>query len=76
MMMGPTTKFLLSALSKRQTAVSHSTPEAAIVAGPLALPMEAIPQMELWDKLLGRGVYLDFAEKRGEDEDLQVRRFQ
>ena len=37
MMTGPYTRFLLSALAKRQTAVSHSTTEAEMIAGAVFL---------------------------------------
>ena len=47
MMCGPSTRYMLSALSKRQTAVSHSTPEAEIIAAALALRTEALPQMTI-----------------------------
>ena len=62
MMCGPATKYLLSALSKRQTAVSHSTPEAEIIAAALALRTEALPQMTIWEAVLRRPMYLRFAE--------------
>ena len=50
--MGPTTCCPLSGMSKKQTAVSHSTPEAEIVAADLALRTEGIPAIELWNILL------------------------
>ena len=40
---GPNTRFFLSAKSQRQTAVSHSTPEAEIVSAALAVRTEALP---------------------------------
>ena len=40
---GPHTFIPLSALSKKQTCVSHSTPEAEIVAADLAVRQEGIP---------------------------------
>ena len=61
-MSGPNTKASLSAVSKRQTAVSHSTPEAEMIAGAFALRAEGIPQMGLWDIVLQRDMRLEFAE--------------
>ena len=58
----PYTRCLLSAASRRQTCVSHSTPEAEIVAADLALRTEAIPAIPLWERLLGRKIDVDFME--------------
>ena len=60
---GSHTRCMLSAASRRQTCVSHSTPEAEIVAADLALRTEAIPAMPLWEKLLCRRVDVDFMEE-------------
>jgi hypothetical protein len=43
------TFFPLSATSKRQSCVSHSTPEAEIVAADHAIRAEALPGLQLWD---------------------------
>ena len=51
---GPNTFFPLNSCSKRQTCVSHSTPEAEVVAFDLALRTEGIPGATLWEVLLGR----------------------
>ena len=51
MITGAYTRFLLSASSRRQTAVSHSTPEAEMIAAAYALRAEGVPLMTLWDIL-------------------------
>ena len=50
---GPSTFLPLSAVSNRQTATSHSTPEAELVAGDYGVRMEGLPALTLWEKLLG-----------------------
>jgi hypothetical protein len=45
---GPRTFVPLSAVSKRQSCVSHSTPEAEIVAADHCLRTEALPATSLW----------------------------
>ena len=66
MLVGKFTRFLLSAISKRQTAVSHSTPEAEMIAAAFALRVEGLPFMEFWDIILRslglNPIQLDFAE--------------
>ena len=42
-------------MSKKQTAVSHSTPEAEIVSADMAIRSIGIPAMQLWDVILGKG---------------------
>jgi len=59
---GPNSAFVLSGQSKKQTCVSHSTPEAEIVAADLAIRSEGLPALHLWDLLLDRNVVLDFQE--------------
>ncbi|MDE0839965.1 MAG: Ty1/Copia family ribonuclease HI, partial [Kiritimatiellae bacterium] len=51
MLIGPNTKMMLSAISKRQSAVSHCTTEAEMIATALGLRAEAIPFQILWDIL-------------------------
>ena len=41
-------------MSKRQNAVSHSTPEAEVVAADLAIRTEGLLAIDLWSLLLGR----------------------
>ena len=60
--MGPNTSCPLSGMSKKQTAVSHSTPEAEIVSADLAMRTEGIPALELWEVLLGRSLRIIFHE--------------
>ena len=53
---GPDTFFPIQAISRKQTAVSHSTPEAEIVAADLAVRTIGIPSLSLWDCLFSRDV--------------------
>ncbi len=53
-LIGPNTFFPLSALSKKQSVCSHSTPEAEIVAAYTAVRTIGIPMLDLWEKILGR----------------------
>ena len=55
-LVGPSTFIPLSAVSKRQTAASHSTPEAEIVAADLGIRTEGLPALCLWEVLLDRTV--------------------
>ena len=48
----------LAAISKKQTCVSHSTPEAELVALDAALRTEGLPALDLWETILGRRVKL------------------
>ena len=50
-LVGPNTFCPLSAVSKKQSCVSDSTPEAEIVALDLAVPSEGIPAILLWEAL-------------------------
>ncbi len=59
---GPYTSYPLSAISKKQQATSHSTPEAEIVAAALALRSEGLPALQLWETILERRVHLAFLE--------------
>ena len=47
--------FPINGQSKRQECVSHSTPEAEIVAADWALRHEGIPMLDIWEVLVGRG---------------------
>ena len=49
---GPRTNFPLTGISKRQGCVSHSTPEAEIVATAFALRMVGLPALQLWHTIL------------------------
>ena len=46
---GPNTSFPIAGQSKRQTCVSHSTPEAELVATDFALRTTGIPSLLFWD---------------------------
>ena len=46
-LLGPNSFFPISALSKKQTCVSHSTPEAEIVAADTSIRSEGIPALNL-----------------------------
>ena len=51
---GPNSFFPISALSKKQTCVSHSTPEAEIVAADTSIRNEGIPALNLWEVLTNK----------------------
>jgi hypothetical protein len=55
---GPNARMILTGVSKRQTAVSHSTPEAEIIAADHAMRAEGIPTLSLLDTMLERKVHL------------------
>ena len=50
---GPCSSFPLAAVSRKQTSISRSTPEAELVAADMALQKEGIPALSLWELLLG-----------------------
>ena len=56
------TFFPLTAISKRQSCVSHSTPEAEIVAADHAVRTTGLPGLQLWEALLGRPLQVMFME--------------
>ena len=56
---GPHSFFPLSGQSKKQTAVSHSTVEAEIVAADHAVRMSGLPALPLWERLLDRPLSLE-----------------
>jgi hypothetical protein len=62
---GPGAFFPIQAFSKKQTAVSHSTPEAEIVAADAAARQIGIPCLELWGQVLGRDMVCNFHEDNG-----------
>ena len=55
----------MGAPSRRQTAVSHSTPEAEIVAADFGLRTQALPALPLWEILLRREMQAEF---KGDNE--------
>ena len=54
---GPDTSFVISALSKRQSVVSHSTPEAEIVAADYVVRTAVLPAFGMWELVLARPVH-------------------
>ena len=59
---GPDTRFMLAAISKKQSCISHSTPEAEIVAADFALRTEGIPALIVWDKIMRNEAKCKFYE--------------
>ncbi len=59
---GPATCFPIDGATKQRTCVSHSTPEAEIVAADFALRTAGLPALQLWDTLFERPVSLVFHE--------------
>eukprot|EP00975_Prorocentrum_lima_P044922 9408574-Prorocentrum_lima.AAC.1 len=53
---------MITATSRQQTCVSHRTPEAEYVAGDHAIRVEGLPQITLWEHILGRTPTLVLAE--------------
>ena len=53
---GPNIFYPLNGVSKKQTCVSHSTPEAEFVAANAAVRLEGKPALQLWDIVLERKV--------------------
>ena len=51
MVEGPHTSFPIAGLSVIQTSISHSTPEAEIVAGDLSLRKAGLPGLVMWELL-------------------------
>ena len=51
---GPHSFYPLNSQSKKQTAISHSTVEAEIVAANHAVRTSGLPALPLWEKLLKR----------------------
>jgi hypothetical protein len=59
---GPNACVILTGVSKRQTAASHSTPEAEIIAADHAMRAEGIPALSLLDAIFERKVHLRMME--------------
>ena len=53
---------MLAVSSKRQTCVSHSTPEAEIVAADEVIRTECLPASLLWEAILRRCILIRFRE--------------
>ncbi len=56
---GPHSFFPLSAQSKKQTATSHSTVEAEIIAADHAIRTAGLPALPVWETILDRSLSLD-----------------
>ena len=67
---GPKSFFPLKAVSKKQSCVSHSTPEAEIVGANLAIRAEGLPALQLWGMVLERPIKLVFQE--GSQATIQI----
>ena len=59
---GPNSSAPLSGQSKKQSAVSHSTPEAEIIAADHGVRSSGLPALALWEKLLERRLVLQLQE--------------
>jgi hypothetical protein len=59
---GPNARMVINAVSKRQTAASHSTPDAEIVAADSGMRQEGMPTLPLLSTILGREVTLSRME--------------
>ena len=59
---GPSSRFPISALSKRQGCVSTSTPEAEIVAAFTAYKSLLLPSIAIWEVVFAREVVAQFHE--------------
>jgi hypothetical protein len=59
---GPNARVILAGVSKRQTAVSRSRPEAEIIAADHAMRAEGIPALSLLDTIFARKVHLRMME--------------
>ena len=53
---------MVCAASKKQTCVSHSTPEAELVAADFALRSQGLPGLEIAQALYGKDIELFFEE--------------
>ena len=64
MLLGPSSCWPIAGQSKKQTAVSHSTPEAELVSADHAVRTCGIPAVDLWQYLLADGgeICIDFHE--------------
>ena len=60
---GSHTYFPINGISKKQDCISHSTPEAEIVAAAFAIRKEGLPSQYLWELLLHDHDSKDKAEK-------------
>ena len=61
-LVGPTSFVPLAGVSKKQTSVSKSTPEAEIVAIDHGMSKHGLPALSLWENLLGRKLSIRLME--------------
>jgi len=61
-LVGPTSFVPLAGVSKKQTSVSKSTPEAEIVAIDHGLAKHALPALSLWESVLGKQMTIALME--------------
>ena len=61
-LLGPHSSFPIAGQSRKQGCVSHSTPEAEVIAASNALRTCGLPALHLWNPLMGRKVTLEFHE--------------
>jgi hypothetical protein len=61
-LVGPRAYMPLATKTKKQSCVSHSTPEAETVSVNLALRTRGMPALSVWDLLLGRKAGIDVME--------------
>ncbi len=61
-LLGPRSSFPIAGQSRKQGCVSHSTPEAEVVAAADALRRTGLPALHIWNRLLVRDATLEFHE--------------
>ena len=59
---GSFSSFVISGVSKKQTCVSHSTPESELVAADFAVRTEGLPLLDLLDIILHRKTIMELCE--------------
>ena len=59
---GPSTRFPCGAVSKTQTSVSNSTPDAELVAAACVMMQIGIPVLLAWDDIFEKPIMLKFEE--------------
>ena len=72
-LIGPSSFVPLGAVSKKQTCVSHSTPEAELVAADLAVRAEGLPALTLWEVVWRSYAGVEPGDKSNMPEKLRFR---
>ena len=62
-LVGPTSFMPLASVSKKQTSVSKSTPEAEIVAIHHGMAKHALPALSLWEAMLDKKMTIVLTEE-------------